>query len=308
MIINKESSVPNSLSIPSIASFLVRVKSKEEIPEIDDFASKIGLPLWVIGEGTNIVPRDYIKAVLVILDFKGIEAHNNRLKIQAGERWDGIVKFAVEDDLTGIEALSSIPGKAGAAPVQNIGAYGSEISDCLESVEVYDRIKKEFTVLSKKECQFGYRSSLFKKYPENFIVVSITLKLSKESPKIPNYKDIGKYFSERDNDYPNLKEIREAIIKIRSGKLPDPDIIPNAGSYFINPILEGKKFSAGQLIEEAGLKGAKIGEVEISPNNAMILTNPNRASFDEIMKAENFIRKEIFQKFGILLEREPRII
>lgn len=308
MIIKKETTIPNSLSVPSIASFLVRVNSIKEMREADDFSTKIGLPLLVIGEGTNIVLHDYIKAVVVILDFKGIESNDNCLEIQAGEKWDNVAKFAVDNGLAGIETLSAIPGKVGAAPVQNIGAYGSEVSDYLENVEVYDRTKKEFAILNKKECQFEYRNSLFKKYPENFIVVSITLKLSRQKPEIPEYKDIKNYFNERKNDSPTLKEVRKAIIETRKRKLPDSNIIPNAGSYFINPILEGKKISAGRLIEEVGLKGAKIGKIEISPNNALILTNPNKAGFEEIIKAENFIKEKVFQKFGILLEREPRII
>jgi UDP-N-acetylmuramate dehydrogenase len=329
MIVDKESAVPNSLAIPSVASFVANIKSEAEIAKIDDFAKKEGLPLFVIGEGTNIIPRNYINGVVAVLDFKGIKETQGQLKVSAGENWDNVVDYAVNQNLTGIEALSFIPGKTGSAPIQNIGAYGSEISDCLESVEVYDRTKKEFIVFNKKECQFGYRSSLFKKYPDNFIVISIILKLSKEKPKIPKYKDVEEYFREKNNNAPRLKEIRKAIIKIRKNKLPDLNIIPNVGSYFTNPILEEKKalaiknkfpeiplflfengikIPAGWLIEKVGLKGAKIGKMEISANNALVLTNPNKASFEEIMKAEDFIIQKVFQKFGIILEREPRII
>jgi len=308
MIVDKESAVPNSLSISAIASFVAIIKSKTEVIEINDFAKKENLPLFVIGGGTNIVPHNYINGVVAILDLRGTKFSNNNLEVAAGEKWDNIVKYSIEKEFTGIEALSAIPGKAGAAPIQNIGAYGSEISDCLENVEVYDRAKKEFVILNKKECQFEYRNSLFKKYPDNFIVVSITLKLSKEKPRIPKYKGVEEYFGEKNNSSPNLKEIREAIIEIRRRKLPNPDTVPNAGSYFTNPILENKKILAGRLIEEVGLKGAKIGKIEISPTNALILTNPNGASFEDIMKAEKFIIQKVFQKFGIILEREPRII
>lgn len=329
MTVDKKSAVSNSLSIPSIANFVLRLQSKEEIVEADNFAKKEGLPLFVLGEGTNIVPRNYINGVVAVLDFKGIVKTKNKLKISAGENWDKVVTYAVNKNLSGIEALSFIPGKVGSAPIQNIGAYGSEISNCLESVEAYDRTKKEFIILNKKECQFGYRSSLFKKYPDNFIIVSITLKLSKEKPEVPKYKDVEQYFREKNNTAPNLKEIRETIIKIRKTKLPNPNIIPNVGSYFTNPILEEKmllpiknkfpeipffpfenkiKIPAGWLIEKAGLKGVKVGKIEISKNNALVLTNPNKASFEEIMEAENFIRQKVFQKFGVTLEREPRII
>lgn len=328
MIVDNESVVSNSLAIPSMASFVVKIKSKAEIAEADDFAEKEGLPLIAIGEGTNIIPHDYIKAVVVVLDIKGTKM-GSRFAIMAGEKWDDAVKISVENNFSGIEAISNIPGKTGAAPVQNIGAYGSEISDCLEKVEAYDRTKKEFIILSKKECQFGYRNSIFKKYPENFIIVSVTLKLSKNKPKIPKYKDVEEYFARKNENSPGSKEIRKAIIEIRKNKLPDPDMIPNAGSYFTNIILDKKKavnikkkfpemplftfenkmkIPAGWLIDKAGLKGAKIGKVEISPNNALVLINPNRADFEEIMRAENFIIQKVFQKFGITLEREPRII
>ncbi|SRR3989344_672189 len=308
MIINKNSAIPNSIGIPSVASFVVKIKSKEEVIKVINFASKINLPLWILGDGTNIIPHNNIKAVIAILNSKGIEKNGSILKVQAGEKWDNVVKFAVKNGLSGIEALSSIPGRAGSALTQNIGAYGSEISDCLESVEVYDKKKKGFINFNKKECKFGYRDSLFKKYPERFIIVLINLKLSKQRPKIPKYKGVEEYFKKRSNKYPNLQEIRKAIIEIRKNKLPNPNTTPNAGSYFINPIIKNKKIFAGHLIEEIELKGAKIGRIEISPQNALILTNPERAGFEEVMKAENFIRNKVFQKFGINLEREPRII
>lgn len=288
MIVDKESAVPNSLSVPSTASFVVKVKSKEEITEVDNFAKKEGLPLFAIGEGTNIVPHNYVRAVVVILDSKGIDISDNLLKTQAGEKWDNLVKFSIKNGFFGLETLSGIPGTVGAAPVQNIGAYGSEISNFLTKVEVYDRKSKKIKFLNNKECNFGYRQSIFKKYPDKFIIISITLKLSKKKPE--------KYTE------------RTAILKMRKKKVPDPQKIPNAGSYFINPIIKGQKIYAGKLIEEAGLKGVKIGKIKMSPNNALILTNPDRAGFEEIMKAEKFIIKKVFNKFGIILQREPRII
>lgn len=315
--------------MPSKASFIVKIKSKQEILKVHNFAEKVRLPLLVLGGGTNIVPHSHLKAIVVYLDFKGIKMNKNRLEVQAGEEWDNVVLFAVKNNLTGIEALSWIPGKAGAAPIQNIGAYGSELADTLEKVEAYDKEKKKMVTFNKKACKFGYRNSLFKDSPTRFIVTAITLKLSKKQPKIPQYEDVKKYFLIRKNKLPSLKEIRKAIIKIRSGKLPDPDIIPNAGSYFTNPILKNKKasilkklfpevpqfhfkrstkISASWLIENTGLKGAKIGKVKIHSKNSLILINPNHVGFEEIIRAENIITQKVFQKFGIRLEREPRII
>jgi UDP-N-acetylmuramate dehydrogenase len=266
---------------------------------------------------------------VVVLDLKGLEIDGEMLKVQAGEKWDDTVNFAVKNGLSGIEALSLIPGTTGAAPIQNIGAYGAEIGNSIEYLEAYDRDKKEFVKLEKTECQFEYRNSIFKKNPHKFIVISVTLKLSKNQPVVPKYKDVENYFNANGNSSPNLAEIREAIIKIRMGKLPDPKIIPNVGSYFTNPILEKEtaaslkekfpdmpsfqfgekeKISAGWLIENVGLKGAKIGKIQMSPNNALVLTNPEKVGFEEIDRAENFIKQKVFDKFGINLVREPIVI
>lgn len=288
MIVDKEAIIPNSLAIPAIASFVVKIKSKTEITIALGLAKEKNLPFFIIGNGTNIVPRNKVKGVLAIPELKGINLNKNKLTAMAGEKWDDLVKFSIKNKLHGLEALSGIPGTCGAAPVQNIGAYGSEIANFLEEVEVYDRKSKKLKFLSNKDCHFGYRQSIFKKYPDKFIIISITLKLSKKKSKTD-------------------KE-RAEILKTRKKKIPDPKFVPNAGSYFINPIIKGQKIYAGKLIEEAGLKGAKIGKILVSPKNALILTNPNRANFKEIMKAEKFIIKKVFQKSGITLEREPDII
>ena len=333
--VDKDKVVPNSLGIPARASFLVRAKSRKEIKEIVGFAKKEGLPLIPLGDGTNIVPRSQIEAVVMILDLKGIEIlAKNKLKVQAGENWDNVVKFAVEKNLSGIEALSGIPGLTGTSPIQNIGAYGTEIANHIESVEVYDKTKEEFRILKKQECDFSYRNSLFKKNPDKFIVTQVTLKLQsvhdrKKIVKIPMYKDVSEYFKKINNSSPTLREIREAIIEIRKKKLPNPSITPNAGSFFKNPILENQftiklknkfpeiplfpfkdktKISAGWLIEQVGLKGSQIGKILVSPNNALVLTNPNHASFEEVILAKDEIQKSVFQKFGILLEPEVNII
>lgn len=308
MHVDKNYAIFNSLGVPSIASFFVKIKSRAMIKEAHDFAQKVGLPLCVIGAGTNILPKNFVEAVVINLDFKETQIENDRLKVDAGENWDEAVKFSIEQNFSGIEALSGIPGQAGAAPVQNIGAYGLEIAKCLEEVEIYDKSKKEFKNLNKKDCRFSYRNSLFKENPNKFIITSITLKLSKQKPSIPQYKDVIEYFQSNNNSSPNSKEIREAIIKIRKGKLPDPKILPNAGSYFINPFINGQKISAGKLIDEVGLKGTKIGKIEMYSKNALILTNPQQANFEEIIKAENYIIEKVYQKFGIILKREPQII
>ena len=329
MVVDKQAPFRNALSVSSTASFVVHAKSRDDISEAVNLAKQENLPLIPIGDGTNLIPHTHIKALILVLDLKGIKEEDNILTIQAGENWDDCVKFAVEHGLSGIEALSAIPGKAGAAPIQNIGAYGREIGDTIEYVEIYDKEKEKFLLLDKEDCQFGYRDSLFKKNRERFIVVSITLKLSKEPSQIPKYKDVENYFAERKNVSPTLTQIRQAIIEIRKNKLPDPSMVPNCGSFFKNPIVEkivadkikekfpempvfptGEKIKvpAGFLIEQCGFKGQSIGKIEIYKNNALVLTNPNHASFAEVMFAKDHIQKSVFQKFGVMLEPEVNII
>ncbi|MEK7642722.1 MAG: UDP-N-acetylmuramate dehydrogenase [Patescibacteria group bacterium] len=329
MTVDKDASFPNSMSVATEASFVVHLKTKEDILEIAALARQESLPLIPLGDGTNILPTAKLEAVVAVLGLKGIELDGDILKAQAGENWDQVVAFAVKNNLGGIEALSAIPGKIGAAPIQNIGAYGSDVSNVLEYVEAYDRKKEEFITLSKKECQFEYRDSLFKQNKDRFIVTSIQLKLSRETPKIPDYKDVKNYFAKRNITTPTLLEIREAIIEIRKNKLPDPKVVPNCGSFFKNPFVKKEvvkklkkifpnmptfeqeskmKVPAGFLIEQAGFKGKKIGKIEIYKNNALVLTNPNHASFSDIMKAKDTIQKSVFQKFCIMLEPEVNII
>ena len=329
MHVDKDQTFPNSMSVPSRASFVVRATSKEDVTEAVVLAKKEGLPLWPLGDGTNILPGDPLKAVVLILDIKGMEEKDGALQIAAGEKWDDAVEFAANKNLSGIEALSAIPGKAGAAPIQNIGAYGAEVADTLVSVEAYDREEEKFVVLNKAECQFGYRDSLFKQNKGKFIVTAIQLQLSKDPPKVPKYKDVENYFSERHNPSPTLRQIREAIIEIRKNKLPDPKTTPNCGSFFKNPFVDKNvaeklklqfpempvfpasnkiKLSAGFLIEQAGFKGQKIGKIEVYKHNALVLTNPERADFSDLLLAKETIQKSVLAKFGIMLEPEVNII
>ncbi len=329
MIVEKDIFIKNSMAIPSKVSFFIQAKSKEDIGEAVAFAEQKGLPLITIGDSTNTIPRSTTDSVILFLDFKGIEKSNEIITVQAGEKWDDVVDFAVKNNLSGIEALSAIPGRVGAAPIQNIGAYGAEISDTLESLEAYNTRDKKFVILNNKDCQFTYRDSLFKKNKDQFIITSIKLKLKKESSKIPDYKDVKKYFEEIKNISPTLLEIRNAIIEIRKNKLPDPKVVPNCGSFFKNPFVEKEKadelkkeypdipiflnnnnikIPAGFLIEQAGLKGQRVGNMEIYKNNALVLTNPYKANFGDLEKAEKIIKEKVLEKFGISLEREPVII
>jgi len=227
--------------------------------------------------------------------------------------------------------LSAIPGTAGATPVQNVSAYGGDISQTLHSLLAYDTMDMREVEISNNDCHFEYRNSIFKnKAKGRLVITAIILKLSKSPPTIPNYKDVLIRFAESGTSNPNLQEIRNALIQIRNKKLPNPKKIPNCGSFFKNPILTAEeatqiinkfpniphyndsnniKFPAGWLIESAGLKGHSFGHITISPNHSLVLTSPEgKASPDELIKAVEKIREVIRNKFNIELEIEPEII
>lgn len=329
MYVESEALIPNSFALKSKARFLLQIKTRADVLHADRLSKEKKLPLLTLGSGTNVILPEYIEAVVALTKTKGLKTKDLQIEVQAGEEWDRVVGFAVENNLSGLEALSSIPGKAGSAPIQNIGAYGTEIGDTLVSIEAYDTSKKDFVVIRKKDCGFSYRDSLFKRNPNRFIITSLILELSKESPSNPNYKDVQNYFAKRENSKPKLKEIREAIIEIRQNKLPDYQQIPNCGSFFKNPIVETRlvekikqefpdlptyptgdkvKLPAGYLIEKAGLKGVNIDNIVVYERNALVLTNPFGASFANLVSAKNKIQKIVFQKFGITLEPEVNII
>lgn len=329
MIVDKNSPVSNTLAAPSVASFTASIHSKEDLVEANRLAKIANLPLLPLGEGSNIAPKQKINAFVAVMSNEGITQGENLLTVQAGEKWDNVVRFAVDKGLSGLESLSWIPGLAGAAPVQNIGAYGTEISNVVKQVEVFDTKTEKFEFIKNENCEFEYRNSIFKKNIGRFVVTSVILQLSYQKPKIPDYKDVKAYFLENNIANPSLSEIRNAIICIRKNKLPDPREIPNAGSFFTNPILEKSQFDiiknkfpdipsfpngdkvkvpAGWLIEKAGLKGKEVGKLKIYEKNALVLTNPDRRNFEEIQSAENIIKNIVYQKFGILLVREPIVI
>jgi len=307
------------------------------------------IPIFILGGGSNIVFSDGVLNVIALkIEIKGFEIVNNTdeytdIKIGAGEIWDKVVAKTVEMNLSGLEALSLIPGTVGATPIQNVGAYGCEVKDTILEVEVFD-IKparphddsgaggeNTIKVLANEDCKFGYRDSIFKNEAKGkYIVTSVTYRLSKGLPKLPDYPGVKKYFIENNINDITLSYIREAIISIRSEKLPNPKDIPNVGSFFKNPIVHKEiaikikedfqdakffpvddkttKIPAGWLIENAGLKGKSFGKISIYDKNALVLVNTNEASYEDIISARNEIIKVVKDKFGITLEQEPEII
>jgi len=321
------------------------VSSIEELPELYEFAKEKNLPVHILGGGSNMVfPDGVLEKVVAHINFEGFEIIEDTenytdIKIGAGENWDSVVARTVSMNLSGIEALSAIPGTTGATPVQNVGAYGQEVKDTILSVEVFDSRDQSMKILTNKDCKFGYRDSIFKGEARGiYVIVSIIFRLSKKSPTIPNYPGVKKYFFENNVNNPTLVEIREAIIAIRKNKLPDPKEVFNVGSFFKNPIVEKRiglnlaerysdlkifpapsvmqneveiqlvKISAGFLVEASGLKGKNFGAVSTYENNALVLVNNGIATRFDVIDAKDEIIKTVYDKFGITLETEPEFV
>lgn len=318
------------------AAYFVKLKNKSEIAELVKFAKEKSLPIFILGGGSNILVSDEpLQALVIKIEILGREIINETgedalMAVGAGENWDEFVEFCVEHGFAGIEALSAIPGTVGGAPIQNIGAYGAEASQTIDSVTVYDIEDDDFKTLSVSECEFGYRDSLFKQKSGRFVVLEVAFALKKNTEVVtPDYPGVADKLKEKNIISPTLANIRSVVVEIRATKLPDPRIIPNVGSFFKNPvvsretfetvrsnfpnvkyfeILDGIKIPAGWLIETAGLKGADFGAVGTYKNNAMVLVNNGRASFQDVLEAQEKIIGVIKEKFGIVLEREPIVI
>ena len=290
--------------------------------------------LIVIGEGSNILYLNDFDGLVIHPNIPGIQIvkedrQNIWMEVGAGEVWDEFVQYAVDFGLGGIENLSLIPGLVGAAPVQNIGAYGQEVGNVVAQVKGFDletRLTREYSV---EQCEFGYRSSIFKSGLKNrFIITSVIFKLEKFPEFILNYGQVEE--KSKAKGEVNLKTIREAIIEIRQSKLPDVKELGNAGSFFKNPEVDSEyteqlkskfenipvypskngktKLAAGWLIEKAGWKGVREGDAGVHEKQALVLVNYGTASGQQIYKFSEKIKQSVFEKFGIELELEVNCV
>lgn len=327
----------SSMKIGGKARFLASISEVERLPEAFTALRDKGFPIVILGEGSNTVFGDGVLDISVIkIVNKGIKVLDENsesvtVEIQSGENWDDVVSWSVSKGFSGIEALSMIPGTAGTTPVQNVGAYGQEIAETLIEVRGYDRKNKTWKVLSKDECRFSYRSSIFKeRLKGDFVITSIALSLSKKLPKIPDYHSLNSFFKGRREGDVSVSDIRNAVMKVRAKRLPDPSVIPNSGSFFKNPIVreeeasrllkdfpnmpyfdvgDGKiKIFAGWLIENSGFKVGIDSKLSLFPGNALVVVNSGGASFEDLRGFAFDIKGAVLDKFGIELEVEPNMI
>ncbi|MBX4190536.1 UDP-N-acetylmuramate dehydrogenase [Candidatus Saccharibacteria bacterium] len=321
------------------ARFAAEVKSPADVHAGWDWAQSKGLPVIMIGRGSNIIWRDEgFGGLLLINKIMGRvvvadEPHATTIKIGAGENWDKIVEWTVKKKLTGVEFMSLIPGTVGAAPVQNIGAYGGELSDSLLELEAFDTKFNAFVKLQNHECSFSYRSSRFKTADHGrFFITSITLNLKKINPMPPFYETLQNYLDEHGIDEYTPKSIRKAVIKIRQSKLPDPEKVSNNGSFFTNPIVDAAKFTAlqqtypdikgwqvldgrykvaaGWLVDKAGFKGVHDPQTGMAtwPAQALVLVNEKAKTTKDLLTFRQQIINKVQQMFGVTLEQEPELL
>lgn len=313
------------------ARYFIEIRNREELPEAFAFINKKKLPFFILGGGSNTIftAPEHFEGVILKISIPGFEVSDGIVRIGAGEDWDSVVERCVAQELSGIEALSAIPGSAGATPIQNVGAYGAEIADVLESVEVYDYVERKFSSLTPQECRFSYRDSAFK-HENRYVITAIMLRLSKGKPSVPEYPGVRAYLDARGIADPTLDDIRNAIIEIRRTKLPDPKDVPSVGSFFKNPFVtealverlrsefenpvifqqgDGNyKVGAGWLIDTLGLKGKSFGNLSLYPHNALVITNTGNATYAELARMVTDIQAQVRERFGIELEPEPTFI
>lgn len=330
----------STMRLGGSARYLCEVQDYHELPTIVDWAEHNNLPVIMIGQGSNIIWSDTgYPGVVIVNRIPGFDIQDQGeqqfLIVGAGEIWDEVVARSVENGLSGIEQLSLIPGTAGATPIQNVGAYGREIAEVLVCVQAYDRKEKKTIVIPKSDCGFSYRSSRFKGEDKNrFLISSLTLSLTKKQPTPPFYASVSSYFEKNGiatRDV-TVQILRDAVIAIRSEKLPDPKVVANSGSFFHNPIIsmfdleqirsqypsvaywpvgdDSAKISGGWLLEQLGLKGYHEPNTGIGvwDKQALVFVNENAKSTAQLLAFRDAVVNSVKEKFGIVLEQEPELI
>jgi UDP-N-acetylmuramate dehydrogenase len=325
----------NTFGIEAKAKKFVAVHSLAELTSV--LRQNNSENTFILGGGSNMLLTQDIKALVIHIDLKGKRVIDENedyawVESQAGENWHEFVLWTIDQNFGGLENMSLIPGNVGATPLQNIGAYGTEIKDTFVSCTALTSLNLELKTFTKEDCRFGYRESIFKnEVKDQYIITSVVFKLTKQNHNInTSYGDITNELAKNKITIPNLKDVSDAVVAIRKSKLPDPKELGNSGSFFKNPILLKTDFKkiqqqfpqmkyyevsetevkvpAGWLIEEAGLKGKRFGDAGIHKNQALVLVNYGKATGQEILNVSKHIQKTIFTKFGIHIEAEVNVI
>lgn len=325
----------NSFGVSAMANFFVVVRSENDLRDL--FLSRKGNQekQLVVGSGTNILFTKDFEGLIIKNEIDGItllneEADEVLVRVGSGVNWHQFVMYCIDKGWGGIENLSLIPGTVGAAPVQNIGAYGVELKDVLHLVRAWDLDRNEFIELDREQCAFGYRTSIFKTNRKGrFVISNVVLRLTKKHVLKLSYGAIKEALLEKGIVSPSIKDVSNAVIAIRASKLPDPFMLGNAGSFFKNPTVNKEKLlsiqsiypnvvafpfegafklAAGWLIETAGWKGRQDGNVGCYEKQSLVLVNLGNATGNEILAFSQKIQSSIWDTFGIELEPEVNLV
>ncbi len=318
----------NTMRLPACAQYSATPRSETELVDVLDRADAQGLPVHVLGGGSNVLLAPHIEGLVLQPALKGISPIEERngqvvVEVMAGERWPDLVAHTLNQNWCGLENLSLIPGTAGAAPVQNIGAYGLELAERLLAVRAWHRPSRQWHWLDGADCQFGYRDSLFKRQAGQWLITRIRLQLSERPDLRLHYGDVAAEAGLA----PTPQSVAAAVIRIRRRKLPDPDVLPNVGSFFKNPLVPAAQFdhlkanfanlsghrqangqiklAAGWLIEQAGWKGRGLGPVKMHDQQALVMVNTGGASRADVDRLTAAIQHSVQATYDVTLEPEP---
>lgn len=325
----------NTFGIEARAAAYVRIENVDQLRAVQADPALMRLPRLVLGGGSNLLlTGDFDGLVLHMANLgiavTGEDADHVVVTAQAGESWHGFVQWTLAHDLPGLENLSLIPGSVGASPIQNIGAYGSELVDCFHSLRAFDLASGEILSLQKQDCAFGYRDSVFKHaLRDRAVIIDVTFALPKRWQPNLRYAELAAELAGRGIVSPTAKDISEAVIAIRTRKLPDPAQIGNAGSFFKNPVVsDGQrnallsefpalvsypqpdgsyKLAAGWLIDQCGWKGRSLGAAGVHEKQALVLVNRGGATGADMLALAERITADVRDKFGVELQAEPVI-
>ena len=320
----------NTLGLRASTHYARRIEDASELPELFAQAERDGLPVRLLGGGSNVILGEHYDGITALMATRGKSLSEGAdgavlLEAQAGETWHDLVTWTVAQGLWGLENLALIPGTVGAAPIQNIGAYGVELCDRFHSLDAYDRTTGSVVTLGAADCRFAYRHSVFKEQPGRYVVTTVRLQLKRNGEPELSYRELSGLGSV---DHP--ARVMDAVIALRTSKLPDWRVLGNAGSFFHNPIVSATvgrafgvanptapayaqadgtiKLSAGWLIEQAGLKGYRSGPVGVSERHALVLVNYGGATRTDLMALAEHVVETVQQRFAIALKREPELL
>ncbi len=334
LIENAPLTTRNTLRVAARASLLAEIHDASKLAELLDFPAIRQSKLLVLGEGSNMLFTGDFDGTVLAMATRGVHIENDgeqaRIAVAAGERWDDFVRWALGQGFAGLENLILIPGTVGAAPIQNIGAYGTEVAEYIESVEAWDTVERRVAILDRAACAFAYRDSVFKREPGRYIVTAVRFMLPRSHTLKLEYAGIREELARMGVDKPAPFHVAEAVVHLRTRKLPDPAVIGNAGSFFKNPIVDAAqgealkrehpelvawpgadgrwKISAAWLIDTAGFKGLREGDAGISNRHALVLVNHGKATGTELWAFAQRVVEGVRARFGVTLEAEPLVI